>query len=120
MPRSRLVHRRPCAECPWRKTSLQGYLGGNDAYTYADAISCNEAPDCHLNDGAFCVGALTTANNCATQLHRTQGAMEAQERILEPRSDEFFWHPSAFFEYHSFGEKWKSRFQRLADGDIEL
>jgi hypothetical protein len=112
-----LVHRRPCAECPWRRTSPQGYLGGNDAYVYADLIAVNKAPNCHMNDEAFCVGSLVTANNCCTQLHATPGAMEAQLAIPERRSPDFFAHPSEFFEYHT-GAKWKPRYERLLDGEL--
>lgn len=112
-----LRHRRPCAECPWRRVSLQGFLGGNDAYVYADSVAMNLAPPCHLNDAAFCVGALTTANNMCLQLSRTPGAVEAQLSIPQRRSSDFFAHVSEFYEYHA-EQPYVSRWERAASGEL--
>lgn len=104
----KLHHRAPCAECPWRRAAIQGYLGGFAAELYADAVLNNEAPACHKrdhgpdsDDTAFCVGALQVANAACISLWRSPGADEA--RRVVGTSELTFAHPREFFTYHSFG-----------------
>ncbi len=107
----KLKHKVPCKECPWRKESPQGWCGGYDPVTYADAVACNEVPACHLNDHgpdsdktAMCVGALACAANSCIEPHKTPGGCEAK-KVVGKREDVFF-HPAMFYEYHSGGEKY--------------
>ncbi len=107
----KLYHKTPCAECPWRKTSPQGYLGGWSAEGYADAVSANEVPACHLRDHgpdtdetAFCAGALGTIANACIAPHRAAGdGMAAKEAV--GRNPDCFEHPAKFYEYHA-GKPW--------------
>ena len=103
----KLHHKKPCNECPWRKTSPSGWLGGLTADFYADALALNKAPACHLRDfgpssdkTAFCVGALHTAKNSCVSLHRSAGKANLAKDFLG-RSEECFEHYSVFFKYHT-------------------
>ena len=102
----KLKHKTPCKECPWKKDSLKGFLGGWTPESYADAVAMNEIPCCHLvdhgpqdNKSAFCVGALATASNSCIQPHKTPGAIEAKKKIGK-REDCFQW-VRDFYEYHA-------------------
>tara|TARA_Y100001973_G_C5127478_1_gene295967 strand:+ start:155 stop:520 length:366 start_codon:yes stop_codon:yes gene_type:complete len=106
----KLKHKTPCKECPWRKESLQGYLGGHAPEYYADAVANNEVPACHLQDHgpeddrtAFCAGALSCMANQAMQpsaMHPGQEtAVEAREEV--GKRDDTFWHHALFYKYHA-------------------
>ena len=121
----RLHHRTPCKECPWRKDSLKGYLGGWPVETYADAVAAGEVPACHLHDHGpetdatpFCAGALACMANQALQppeFHKgQQGAKEARDTV--GKLDIVFWHHSQFYEYHA-GEAWVPPMLRQAMED---
>lgn len=102
----KLYHKEPCAECPWRKTSAQGYLGGYPPEMYADAVACNEVPACHLKDNgpesddtAMCAGALSVMANACISAWKTPGGDEARKEV--GRRDDTFRHPRMFYEYHA-------------------
>jgi hypothetical protein len=110
-------HVEPCAECPWRKDSLKGYLGGHPVELYTDAVAENEIPSCHQQDfgpddprSSMCAGALAVAANACIEPHKTSGAIEAKRRV--GRRDDVFAHPKFFYEYHS-GKAWVPRFMRM-------
>ena len=101
-----LKHKVPCAECPWRKTAAQGWLGGHPSEMYADALANNEVPACHLQDfgpndarTAMCVGALATAANHCQSLYKTDGGEEA--RKIVGRREDCFSHVREFYLYHT-------------------
>jgi hypothetical protein len=106
-------HKIPCNECPWRKESAPGWLGGHGAEFYADALALNEAPACHLRDfgpfddeTALCVGALHTAKNGCISLYRAAGDADSAKDAVG-RSDECFGHHSLFFRHHT-GRQYQS------------
>ena len=113
----KLHHKTPCADCPWRTDSLQGYLGGHSPEFYTDAVMNNEAPACHnrdhgpeSDDTAFCAGALSTmANGCVSAWNATGEGEEARKEV--GRRDDTFSHPAKFYEYHK-GETWVHPFAR--------
>jgi hypothetical protein len=112
-----LIHKTPCAECPWRKDSLKGYLGGNTPEMYADSVQNGEAPACHMRDethpkgGAFCVGALQCMANSAT-LPKDPEPRAAREIV--GRSDKVFNFPALFYKYHT-GKDYVPFWQRMMD-----
>lgn len=102
----RLHHKVPCRECPWRKESAAGYLGGWPAEHYADAVQANEIPACHLRDHgpenkdtAFCVGALATSANACILPDKQPGAKEARKEV--GRREDCFGHPREFYQHHT-------------------
>lgn len=113
----KLYHKKPCAECPWRKIAAPGWLGGHSAEFYADAVNEGEIPACHLRDHgpdsdetAFCAGATSVMANSCQQPWKQEGAAEAVREI--GKNDACFWHPALFYQHHT-GEKYVSRFMRL-------
>ena len=106
----RQYHKTPCRECPWRKTSLKGYLGGHDPEYYADAVRAGVVTACHLQDfgpednrTAFCAGAASTLANCATAAAESESGQTGAKafRNAVGKRDDTFWHPSLFYEYHA-------------------
>lgn len=108
----KLHHKVPCKECPWRKDSLQGYLGGWGAERYADAVAQNEIPACHNRDHgpesdetAFCVGALQCGKNAAILPRRAAGDAIAAREVVGGNPD-VFRHPADFYRYHTHGKEY--------------
>lgn len=112
----RLHHTEPCPQCPWRKTSAEGWLGGHDPYYYSDSVAEGEIPACHCKDrgvdnpdSAFCAGAAAVMANMCKLPFKQQGAADTV-RIVGKR-DDVFTHPALFHEHHT-GEKWAMRMMR--------
>lgn len=102
----RLHHKTPCAECPWRRESPAGWLGGHTPEMYADAVAMGQVPACHLRDHgpelpatAFCVGALSTMANQCLMPHHQEGAAEARQIV--GRRSETFSHVGEFYQHHA-------------------
>lgn len=60
----------PCKECPYRKRSMPGYLGGHPLEPYRQPPSAGMPTSCHMTDkGAddprtsFCAGSLAVIAN---------------------------------------------------------
>lgn len=117
---AKLKHTSPCKECPWRKNSLQGFLGGNSAEQYADHLQFNVIPECHLHstyeddetgelvEGVLCAGALaTSANACILPRY----AEQAEAREVVGKREDCFQHHRDFFRYH-MGEDYVLPFNR--------
>ncbi|AMO44239.1 hypothetical protein DSS3P8_181 [Roseobacter phage DSS3P8] len=105
-----LQHKEPCPECPWRKTSAEGWLGGHPTSYYSDAVACGEIPACHCKDHgsndprtAFCAGATATMANMCMLPHKQPGAAEAVREVGK-RADVFA-HAALFHQHHE-GEPW--------------
>lgn len=95
-----------CKECPFKKTSLPGYLGNDTpdgflATTMADTpMPCHMQVDYERDDwreqaskAALCAGALHMfANMCKLSRDSTRPRL--------PKSDEVFTFPSDFLKHH--------------------
>lgn len=124
----KISHTTPCAECPWRKASLQGYLGGWEPYDYADTVSLNTIPACHCKDKgalhpetAFCAGAASVMANACIMPHEADPSQEGAVEMVKAvgRRDDTFAHPKEFYEYHSHGDEWVSPFIRALSEAME-
>jgi len=91
-------HTKPCKECPFRRKSLPGYLGGNGKQEFAVIAQNEGALPCHLvmtrPNPAHCVGRATMwANQCKRSRDGSVPKME-QDR------DNVFSHIGEFTEHH--------------------
>ena len=89
----KIYHKKPCKDCPWRKDSPKGYLGGHDPNFYADAITYGEIPACHLKDygpdsdeTAFCAGAASVMANSCKVPFKQEGAAEMVKRSVRMKT----------------------------------
>lgn len=56
-------HTTPCSDCPWRRDSLQGWLGGESAEQWRRTAHSDALVECHSLTGAHCAGiAIYRAN----------------------------------------------------------
>lgn len=99
--------KKPCRECPFRKTSLPGWLGRATPEGFIDTVMADHRMPCHLEvdyeDPEWkaqaavapeCAGAADFfANICKVSRDR--------KRTPGKRNAEVFDSPRAFVEYHS-------------------
>ncbi len=87
----------PCPECPWKKGSLRGYLGGNDVETYAITVHRETRLACHMRNPdaveknpskitakELCIGYVMALNN---------DCKRAIDPVLRKAQDQYREHP---------------------------
>ena len=96
---------KPCRECPLRKDSLPGYLGGYTAEQYIQILHSDAAIACHLSPGfphdhsqqRHCTGVCGYRANVGKMPRGPDAALAVQS---VGKSDQFFGSPQEFTEHH--------------------
>lgn len=58
-------HTKACSDCPWRRDSLNGWLGGGTVDDFLHYAHTNTRYDCHTIQGQQCAGmAIYRRNTC--------------------------------------------------------
>lgn len=95
---SDVQHRRPCHDCPWRRTALPGWLGSRTAAEWIGVAHGDDPIYCHTVIGPQCAGAaIYRANVC--KLSRNEDVL----RLPKDR-DTVFDRPDDFKRYHTEDE----------------
>lgn len=103
----KLKHKKPCDECPWRRSHMPGWLGGYEAEDYIRQIQFDGPPlPCHKTfpEGngpakAMCAGALIfMKNSIKSAQHPDYG--DAMQHITADKEAVFTW-PHEFLQHHS-------------------
>lgn len=112
----KLKHKVPCSECPWRRLSAAGWLGGYEPEFYADAVQENEVPACHNKDfgprdgrTAMCAGALSTIKQQCIDPYKQDGGKAAADSV--GHRDDCFSNVREFYHHHK-GEDYVLRILR--------
>ena len=92
-----LKHKKPCKECPWKRNSAAGYLGGNITEDYCDAQKVASPIQCHMARGCYCIGALISLNN-SSAVPRDKSHAEAADEVGKSRL--VFGHWTGFRLHH--------------------
>lgn len=107
----RSICAKPCAECPFRRTSLPSYLGADNPVDFITTALADYPMPCHLtidyNDpkwktqweggrkGRLCAGAaIFFANLCKLSRDRDRPTLPADRELV-------FAHPREFLAHHS-------------------
>lgn len=106
----------PCAECPLRRDSAAGYLGGYTPEMYLDAlhgpasIACHKSPGFQQGDIAsqrHCTGVAAYRANVGHVCHvdgQLTGA-EGASHLVGPDKEHFFDTPESFVAHHGAAQK---------------
>jgi hypothetical protein len=54
-----------CSDCPLRRDSLRGWLGGNEPEDYARLCHSDVVVECHVHAGSRCAGLAIYRSNTA-------------------------------------------------------
>lgn len=87
-------HKTPCSDCPFRRDSLRGWLGGSSAREFVRMANSDAAYSCHTVVGPQCAGlAIFRANICKSP---------RDPKVLTTRQNKvavFAWHDE-FLAHH--------------------
>lgn len=108
-----LRHTDPCKECPFRKRSLPGYLGGHPLEPYRQPPSAGMPTTCHCTDkgagdprSSFCAGALAVIMNDPAVEPLPEYAAAAHQ---VGKRDDCFDGVEAFAEHHKDADAFAAR-----------
>jgi hypothetical protein len=87
-------HKRPCSDCPFRRASLCGWLGGIDVQAYLDLAHSDFPVRCHALRNTECAGAAIYRANVA-KLSRNSNVLR-----LEKNTTIVFASPDEFRDHH--------------------
>jgi hypothetical protein len=115
----KLMHKKPCDECPWRRAHPAGWLGGYTAEQFVEQINFDGPPlPCHktIFDNqpakAMCAGALIfMKNNCKSAQHPEYG--DAKDHVERDTETVFQW-SKEFLDHHNDPE---APFNKFKNGD---
>ena len=87
-------HTKPCSDCPWARTALNGWLGGVSAQEWIQRAHGEAKIPCHTLRGAQCAGlAIYRANVC-------KSPRDPSILRLPADREKVFATPMEFTEYH--------------------
>lgn len=82
-----------CSDCPLRRDSLRGWLGGSTPEEYARLCHSDAVVECHVHAGSRCAGlAIYRKNTCKWQ---------PPENALPADHEAIFSNIMEFTEYHN-------------------
>lgn len=88
-------HKKPCSDCPWARTALNGWLGSNTAEEWLHFAHGEAEVECHALTGVQCAGvAIYRANVCKVPRDPDQLRLPADRTAV-------FANPREFLEHHA-------------------
>lgn len=91
-------HTTPCSDCPWRRDSLNGWLGGHTAEEFVDIARSDFPYPCHTIKNQQCAGMAIYRRN-------TLKAPRPPAIMLEKDKETVFATPMEFTAHHTLGKK---------------
>jgi hypothetical protein len=85
-------HKKPCADCPFARTALPGWLGSMTVPEWLIAIHYDASIDCHCTTNMQCAGAAIFRANVCKIPHSTQLKLEPDRQLVFARDQEFIDH----------------------------
>ncbi len=86
-------HTSPCSDCPLRRDSLGGWLGGSTADEWAAMLHAEAKVECHVLEGAQCAGAAVYRGNiCKRPRDKTILVLPSDEKTVFSNRREFLDH----------------------------
>ena len=97
----RTQHTRPCGDCPFRRGSLKGWLGGHAPQEFMVFAMADGAYPCHTRAGALGVSLIQCAGMAIFRANI--GKLPRGRRALRLPQDKalVFGTPGEFLEHHS-------------------
>lgn len=92
-------HKKPCADCPWARKALPGWLGGNTAEEWIAMAHGESYIDCHCTTNQQCAGAAIYRANVLKRVRHPEALVLPKDKTLV-----FSW-PNEFLAHHKGGFK---------------
>lgn len=91
--RTKLQHKKPCADCPFARTAINGWLGGNTPEEFLTVAHFDGRIDCHSTTNQQCAGAaIYRANVCKQVIDPNILELEFNKEIVFATPTEFLNH----------------------------
>lgn len=91
--KAKCQHNTPCSDCPWRRDSLNGWLGSETPEQWVRIAHSDNVVECHTLLGAQCAGIAVYRRNVAKLPYPPNIRLEADRENV-------FSNPSEFIEHH--------------------
>lgn len=86
-------HKKPCSDCPWAQTALNGWLGDLTPEEWIQSAHGEAAVECHALTGVQCAGiAIYRANNYKTPRDPAILRLPRDTKLVFEKRDEFMAH----------------------------
>lgn len=87
-------HKKPCSDCPFARTALNGWLGGLEPEDWVRIASSEGVVPCHTQEGAQCAGiAIYRRNTCKLLMNK-------RALVLPKDTENVFSNPMEFLKHH--------------------
>lgn len=91
-------HTKPCSDCPWARTALNGWLGGTSIQEWLMRAHTDTFVNCHVIDNMQCAGLAIYRRNACKHV-------DPPLLRLEKDHEAVFSGPGEFTEHHSKSPK---------------
>lgn len=91
---SKRQHKVPCSDCPWRRDSLPGWLGGETVKDFVNMAHGEVQYNCHVIVNQQCAGMAVYRANVAKRCH------DPKTLHLPKDKETVFATPFEFVEHH--------------------
>ncbi len=86
-------HKKPCHDCPWRRTAMPGWLGGDTPAAWVAEAHSDNVIECHTRLGVQCAGAaIYRANVCKTSRDTSVLRLPSAHAVVFSSPTEFMLH----------------------------
>lgn len=92
---TKVQHRKPCADCPWARKSIPGWLGNNSAQRWCEMAHGEESIDCHCTTNQQCAGAAIFRANIFKSVR------DPRALVLPPDKGTVFSWDNEFLDHHA-------------------
>lgn len=89
---------KPCTDCPWRRDSLPGWLGGASSSEWVRAAHGEDKVPCHVHGNVQCAGLAVYRANTA------KSCRDSSIIKLPKDKTSVFASPAEFINHHTKGE----------------
>ena len=94
-------HRAPCADCPFARCAIPGWLGGHEPEMWEGRLMGDGDIECHCTTNQQCAGAaVMRANMCKVPKSATALTLPSNKKLC-------FSNPEEFHQHHAPKSKWQ-------------
>ena len=86
--------KKPCTDCPMRRDSIPGWLGGSTAQEYVQLAHSDAVVTCHVHGNCQCAGIAIYRKNVCKLAH-------PPNLVLPKDTERVFAWPTEFVEHHT-------------------
>lgn len=91
----KVQHKKPCSDCPWARTALNGWLGGGSIDDWLFTAHSDHVVDCHTIKNTQCAGLAIYRKNVCKRVEPPNLVLDRDEALVFGTPMEFRAHHEA-------------------------